>query len=146
MIFKDNLICLPVEADTGLKSVLGDHFRSAGYHFLYDTDSGDWEVVESPRYERGRCRSSGDLVRPKVASVLARGIGRHAYLSMMKQGVSIWMTHAQTVGEALHAWRSGFLVPLLESQLGDHTQHCKKGRSARGLPNLRETRNQSYYC
>ncbi len=136
MVFNDSLICLPVVDDSGMESVLSDHFRSSEYHFLYDTVSMTWQVVGQTRFEKGCCGSSGVLVKPKLSAVLVHGIGRKAYLAMIKKGVSVWMTKARTVGEALQAWQSGLLVPLLEAELRDHIQHaqythyCEKRRPA----------------
>lgn len=126
MIFHDSLICLPVTENAGIESRLSTHFRSADYHCLYDTVSGTYQVMKQSSFERGGCQLVDRLVRSRVASVLVQDIGRNAYLNLMEQGVSVWITKAQTVAGALKAWRAGLLVPLFESQLIDHMQYCKK--------------------
>lgn len=126
MVFNDSVIGIPVMGDAGMESVLSGHFRKSACHFLYDTVSMSWQVVRGTHYEKGCCHAVGDLVRPKMSAVLVRGIGGNAYHALLKRGVSVWLTKARTAGEALDAWRSGLLVPLLESELADRQRHGGK--------------------
>ncbi|MCP5537899.1 MAG: NifB/NifX family molybdenum-iron cluster-binding protein [Akkermansiaceae bacterium] len=133
MIYHDSYICLGVDRDAGLDSVLGKHFGRSAYDFLYDTVTDDWEVVGRPLMERGCYKASRAMVWPRIASVFTRGIGHHAYHTLLKRGISVWLTPTRTVGETLDAWRSGLLVPLLETQLGGHLQHCQQWHQDREL-------------
>ena len=151
MISKDNLICLPVIRDEGLDSKLSKHFGRAPYHLLVDTKTGETELLIKllTGQGRGQCEGEGQglgigggvgfdpsnncehkqcqpiepLLELKVGAVLCRGFGRGAYEKMKRNGISVWITEADTVGEALNDWRDGQLLPVLESQLCSGNHH-----------------------
>ncbi|MBT8044490.1 MAG: NifB/NifX family molybdenum-iron cluster-binding protein [Verrucomicrobiae bacterium] len=120
---------------------MSEHFRSAAYHLLYDTVSMHWQVKRWTQAEKKCFSSIGVLVRPRLSAVLVHGIGWNAYFTMLRKGVSVWMTKAQTAGEALQAWQSGLLVPILEEELCDNISRCEKGRAAGDSPGLLEKSN-----
>ena len=153
MISNDNLICLPVIRDEGLDSKLSEHFGRAPYHILVDTKTGETELLIKLLTGQGRtqwqCHGEGQglgtgggvdfeppvkcgdrkcqpvepLLERKVSAVLCQGFGRGAYEKMKRHGISVWITKADTAGEALQDWRDGKLLPVLESQLCSGNHH-----------------------
>ena len=151
MISNDNLICLPVIQDEGLDSKLSKHFGRAPYHLLIDTKTGETELLiklltgqgrrqchgegqglgtpigdghgHGHGRDHGKCQPVEPLLERKVGAVLCRGFGRGAYEKMKRNGISVWITKADTAGEALKDWREGKLLPVLEDQLCSGKHH-----------------------
>lgn len=151
MISNDNLICLPVIRDEGLDSKLSKHFGRAPYHLLVDTKTGETELLiklltgqartqchakgqglgagggvsfePSTQSDHEKCQPVEPLLERKVSAVLCQGVGRGAYEKMKRYGISVWITKADTAGEALQDWRDGKLLPVLESQLCSGKHH-----------------------
>jgi len=141
MISNDSIICLPVIGDDGLDSKMSKHFGRAPYHLLVDTETGETELLiklltgqgmaqchgegqgagvgccSEVSHEHGKCQPVEPLLERKVGAVLCQGFGRGAYQKMKRNGISVWITKAGTVKEALQDWRDGKLVPMLDREL-----------------------------
>jgi len=149
MILNDHLICFPVIQDKGLDSKLSKHFGRAPFHLLANikteetelliklpTDQGEQQCCgKEQRGDRSgsvhfdpnhkQCQPVKALLNKHVSAVFCQGFGRKAYDQLISHGISVWITQADTVGEALQDWKDGKIRPVLEDQLSDILPHSR---------------------
>lgn len=125
VIVRHPLISLPVSKKGDLDSPLSPYFKRAKYQLVYNTLTESWHINTQARFARKFCQTpDSHLITENVSAVLVKNIGRNLYLNMIAQGISVWITSAQSAGEAIRAWQNGELLPLHEHQLNIHKNHC----------------------
>jgi len=128
-------IYIPVHDNREGDSPISDHFGSAPYFVLADTVTGDIRTVENRRHdhEHGACKPIDHIDLEAVEAVVCRGMGRRALASLVKGGIRVLTTTAQTAGEAIARARDGALHELtLDEACGGHAhRHERRGRHER---------------
>ena len=107
-------LCIPTVDARGANGPLSDHFGSAPYFTLVDSDTGETEVVANPHahHPAGRCETAAGLPGLGVEAVICHGLGRRALDHLGRLGMPVMVTDADRVASALSAFRVGALVPL----------------------------------
>jgi predicted Fe-Mo cluster-binding NifX family protein len=107
-------IWIPTADDRGIDSRLYDHFGRAPFLALADTESGAVDVIRNAehRHDGGRCRPIEHVDVARADTVVCQGMGKRAVASLRKGGVDVWITSADTVGEAIAETRAGRLKKL----------------------------------
>ena len=77
-------ICIPTSGKNGLHEPIHDHFGSALYFTIYDTDNKSIEVVANlnNQHENGSCIPTQSLEEKNVDIVISGGMGTRA-ISML---------------------------------------------------------------
>ena len=119
------ILCMPTMDGTGLDDRLSGHFGSAPYFTVVESGTGRTEVIANghARHEHGHCRPTQSLQGRGVEAVVCRGLGRRALARLNGEGITVLVTEAETVVEALKAYVSGAVVPL------DEAGACQGGHS-----------------
>lgn len=107
-------ICIPTADERGLDSRLYDHFGSAPYYAVVDTESGDVDMVRNTGHHHGHghCRPIAHIDTSRAEAVVCQGMGKRAVASLEKGGVEVWVTSADTVRDAVTGVRDGTLKKL----------------------------------
>jgi predicted Fe-Mo cluster-binding NifX family protein len=107
-------ICIPSQDDQGLRSEVHEHFGSAPWFTFADTESSTAKPVPNPscHHHPGSCQHIPLLRGRQVEAVVGRGIGRKACQSLREEGIEVYASEKQTVGEVLEELASGQLVPM----------------------------------
>jgi predicted Fe-Mo cluster-binding NifX family protein len=107
-------ICIPTEDKNGPQSRINDHFGSAPYFALADTESGDVHVTPNAggHHGHGQCEPIKHIDTNQLDAVVCRGLGKHALVTLTKGGVEVWKTYADTVRDAIEDAREGRLEKL----------------------------------
>lgn len=94
-------ICLPIKENKGLESVPYDHFGSAPYFLIYDTESGDVKVVDNRdlNHEHGMCRPLQALGGEDIDAVVVGGIGQGALMKLNMQGIVVYQAAPGSVSD-----------------------------------------------
>jgi predicted Fe-Mo cluster-binding NifX family protein len=119
---------MPTAHDRGHAAPLADHFGSAPYFTLVDSESGTTEVIPNAhaRHAPGSCDAARSISARHVDAVVCLGLGRRALASLEQAGIPVYVASAGTVAGALDAFVAGRL-PRLQAEAacgGGHGHHC----------------------
>jgi len=89
-------VCVPAETDEGLQSKLYDHFGSAPYFIIYDTERSAIDVIYNTNksHIHGRCHPLSVINDHKIDAVLCRGIGLKALLKLRDTGIKVYKSES----------------------------------------------------
>ena len=133
-------ICIPSQDDRGLESEVHDHFGSAPWFTIVNTENDQAKPVRNPSCHQsvGSCHHIDMLRAKNVAVVVSSGMGRRAWSSLSEAGITVLAAPAWGVKEIMAAVKEGDAPPLaLESACsGGHEHHDGHGHGhglGRGL-------------
>ncbi|MDK2893661.1 MAG: hypothetical protein PWQ21_463 [Thermotoga sp.] len=97
-----------------LSSMVSDRFARAEYFIIYDTESGNVEVVENTIAD---AHGTGPKVVQSLVSkgaeyLIASNVGRNAFETLKAAGVKVYRFEGGTVQEAIDAFSEGRLEEL----------------------------------
>lgn len=118
-------ICIPVEADEGLDSLVCGHFGSAPTFMVVDTDTGDCCAIANgnPHHGHGMCAPLQSLQGERIDGMVVGGIGRGALNKFDAAGIRVYLTEHETVGEVVAAFKVGSLRSMPPSMACAHHGH-----------------------
>jgi predicted Fe-Mo cluster-binding NifX family protein len=121
-------LCIPTVRDRGRETPLADHFGSAPYFTLVDSETEVMEVLPNTHaaHAPGSCDAVRAIAAHHVDAVVCLGLGRRALASLESAGIAVFVSSAGTVGGAVDAFRDGRL-PRLQTEAacgGGHGHHC----------------------
>lgn len=132
-------ICIPTRDERGMQSELFDHFGSAPFFTVVESESGQVEVTrnDDTHHGRGACHPLRQLGSHAIDAVVCQGMGRRAIASLKEAGVRV-LTLDRDVGRSVQdvvaAAREGRLKPLAEEdacrghgQGGGHGNRHRRG-------------------
>src|SRR3989339_327987 len=107
-------ICLPVNENNGLNSTLSEHFGSAPYFMIVDTDSNDCISVlnNNQHHAHGMCRPLEILGHEKFDGIVVGGIGAGALNKLMAAKIKVYKTGYTTIRETVEAFKGNQLVEV----------------------------------
>lgn len=123
-------LCLPTLDDRGREAALAEHFGSAPYFTLVDSKTGQLQVVANRTTDHApfTCDAVEALGTQDVAAVICLGLGRRAFAGLRDSGISVFVTDATRVGEAVDDFRNDRLRRMTEAGAcrgGHHKgRHC----------------------
>lgn len=85
-------ICIPIQEDKGLDSIVYNHFGSAPFFLIYDLEKEEMKVIENEdlHHAHGMCQPLKALGGETVEAILVGGIGAGALMKLNNQGVSAY--------------------------------------------------------
>ena len=125
-------LCIPTEDAAGLTARISDHFGSAGWFTLVDSETGAVRSVANPHHEHrpGTCDAARSISGLGAGAVVCIGVGRRAFASLRQAGIPVYLTESSSVADALAEFRMDILLPLAEEEacsggrgLGRHHRH-----------------------
>ena len=121
-------VCMPTVHDRGHAAPLANHFGSAPYFTLVDSESGATEIIPNThaRHAPGNCDAARSIGACHVDAVVCLGLGRRALASLEQAGIPVFVSSAGTVAGALDAFVAGRL-PRLHAEAacgGGRGLHC----------------------
>ncbi|MFC1480231.1 NifB/NifX family molybdenum-iron cluster-binding protein [Candidatus Omnitrophota bacterium] len=119
-------ICIPTKTKEGLKSKVCDHFGSALFFTIYDTDSNGIEVLDNSNqhHVHGSCHPLSVLNGQEIDAVVCRGMGLRAINSLNQGGIKAFRAVASTVEEIANKYRNGELEEMTpDIACQDHDCH-----------------------
>ena len=107
-------ICIPTRDDGGAAAVIHDHFGSAPFFTLVDTDGGDVTVLpnSNAHHAHGTCHPLAQLAGKDIQAIVVRGIGRRALESLHASGLKAYRPDGATVADTLPALLKGELAEI----------------------------------
>jgi predicted Fe-Mo cluster-binding NifX family protein len=83
------LTCIPTKGPDGLDDTISDHFGSAPFFTIYDTDSDQITIVENrnAHHDHGTCHPMNQLAKHDIDCVACVGMGRRAIEALNSEGI-----------------------------------------------------------
>lgn len=103
-------VCIPTAGEGGLDDQVGEHFGRAPTYTIYDTETGEVEVLPNTSEHLGGSGLPVELLaQAGVDVVLCAGIGSRALSLLSQYGIEVCTGAIGTARQALEAWRAGRL-------------------------------------
>lgn len=108
-------IAFPSETDKGFESPVFNHFGSANFFLLVDSESGEIEAVlnQDLDHQHGKCQPLKALGGREVDAVVVGGIGGTAMTKLKKSGALVYRAEDGTVMENLELLKAGKLKEFM---------------------------------
>ena len=121
-------ICIPTVDDLGLQGKPSDHFGSAPFFTVVDTDSGSCEVIANGGHGHGgRCAPTDLIGEHGIDAVVCRGMGGPARASINALGIDVLRADGESVAEISTAAGQGKLQRLGADQACGGHHHGSMG-------------------
>lgn len=96
-----------------LEAPVDIRFGRASRFLIYDTDTGDYEVIDNSQNKKAvqgaGIQASQNIARAGVKAVVTGHCGPKAFRVLEQAGVTVYQTDPVTVGEALKRFNAGTL-------------------------------------
>jgi predicted Fe-Mo cluster-binding NifX family protein len=108
------LACIPTNGNAGLADTVSDHFGSAPYFTLVDSETGEVTVIENRdhHHRHGMCQPLAQLAGHNIDCVVCSGMGRRAVGGLKKAGIKVYNAGGENVGQVIDKIKSGELVEM----------------------------------
>lgn len=123
-------LCIPVEEDKGLESLIHGHFGSAPLFVEVDTETLAVEALSNSDrvHVHGACHPMKALAGRRPEAVLVGGIGPGALMGLRQAGIAVFRAPQGTVADGIRLLKAGELPELTEqATCGGHqgtTESC----------------------
>ncbi|MFC1475803.1 NifB/NifX family molybdenum-iron cluster-binding protein [Candidatus Zixiibacteriota bacterium] len=121
------LACIPTNGNTGREDTVSDHFGSAPYFTLFNTDDQQVAVVDNrnAHHSHGTCHPLNQLAKHRINCIVCLGMGRRAIEALNAEGIKIYHAESQAVGEVIDKIKANELTEI------DPVKACR-GHGQRG--------------
>lgn len=108
-------VCFPVQLDSGIDSIVYNHFGSAPAFIIVDTDEAGAATVNNNdlHHEHGACNPFMALGSNRVDAVIVGGIGGGALGKLTADGIRVYRSMAETVKENIALLLQGRLPEMM---------------------------------
>ncbi len=119
-------LCMPTIGNRGLAEEVYNHFGSAPYFTIYNTDTKELTVLENnnERHDHGMCRPLEIIDGHKIDAILTSGMGRRAVQILNDGGIKLFLLEGRNVEQAVKNYEANKLRELTaENACGGHGCH-----------------------
>ena len=104
-------VCIPTNGNAGLEDTVCDHFGSAAYFTIYNSESGELTILEngSADHTHGSCQPRTKLGDHEINAVICGGMGRRAIEALNAEGIRIFHADSSDVKQVVEQIKSGNL-------------------------------------
>lgn len=108
------LVCIPTKGNAGLDDEVFDHFGSAPFFTLYDSENGELKIVENrnAHHDHGTCHPMNQLMKYRINSVVCSGMGRRAIEALNSEGITTYQADSEKVCDVIENIKSGKLSEI----------------------------------
>jgi predicted Fe-Mo cluster-binding NifX family protein len=107
-------ICIPTVDKNGLEAKACEHFGSAPYFTVYDSESGTVNIIENKNahHSHGMCHPLGALGQFSIDAVVCSGMGKRAVEQLNKRGIKAFLAEGETVSDVVKKYKTGELKEI----------------------------------
>lgn len=107
-------IALPTMGNEGPKEKVHDHFGSASYFTVWDSETNSIEAFasENEHHAHGSCQPLQAIANLRVDAILTGGMGMRAVMICNQGGMKVYRIAGETVQEAVELFKKGELKEL----------------------------------
>lgn len=105
-------ICIPVKENTGLESIPYNHFGSAPFFLVVDTETNDITAINNGdlNHEHGKCQPIKAIGGADIDVVLVLGIGAGAINKLNSMGVKVFKANPTSLKENIDLFNDNKLL------------------------------------
>ncbi len=118
-------LCIPIENNEGVNSLVYGHFGSAPFFLIYDTETQTHDAIPNAgaHHVHGMCNPLNALQNLTIDAVVCRGMGMRAILKLQEAQIRAFRTDDLTVQDVIAALENNTLAEMtIENACKDH--HC----------------------
>ncbi|OHB76500.1 MAG: hypothetical protein A2Z25_11420 [Planctomycetes bacterium RBG_16_55_9] len=119
-------ICIPTMDGRGRDAELCEHFGSAPYFTIYDSETDAYETLDNAdrEHEHGTCHPMNGLKSKGIDCVVCKGLGRRALEKLNSSGINVFRTDGSTVRDIAENFSAGKLDKIdAENACQEHRCH-----------------------
>ncbi|HOW87637.1 MAG TPA: NifB/NifX family molybdenum-iron cluster-binding protein [Candidatus Omnitrophota bacterium] len=107
-------ICIPTQTKEGKSAQVYEHFGSAPYFTVYDTDKNTAEIIDNANqhHSHGMCHPMSALAGKKIDVVVTGGMGGRAVQKLNEGGIKVYRAVPGTVEHLIAQFLKGGLPEL----------------------------------
>lgn len=119
-------ICIPVNENKGIESIIYNHFGSAPMFLIYDSEKEDVKVLENHdlHHQHGMCQPLKAISGESVDAVIVGGIGMGAISKLSAEGIKVYKADADTLLKNVELFNNGKLAEFSPNNCCSH-HDCK---------------------
>ena len=101
-------LCIPTETNEGKKAQVYEHFGSAPYFTIVDTEKDAVEVIDNvnQHHSHGMCQPMNALIGKKIDAVVTGGMGARAVQKLNEGGIKAFRAIPGTVEEIVKQFKN----------------------------------------
>jgi predicted Fe-Mo cluster-binding NifX family protein len=128
-------LCIPTEDSGGLDARVFEHFGSAPFFTVLDTESEQVELLNNRdlAHQHGQCDPVSSIESREIDAVVCGGLGKRALARLQQVGLKVYVSHAATVRDVLAEQRDGRLrEATMDEACGGHAHGHGQGHGPLG--------------
>lgn len=108
-------IAFPTEVNLGMDSLVFEHFGSANFFVIVDSDTENMDVIlnQDLNHQHGQCQPLKAIGGREIDAVVVGGIGGTAMTKLKNSGKTVFKAAKGTVKENLALFKSGNLSEFM---------------------------------
>lgn len=120
------IICIPTIGNEGQAARVHDHFGSAPFFALCNTETGETETVDNGNlhHAHGMCQPLAVFADRKIDAVVCGGMGARAVQKLNAGGIRAYRALPGTVAEILAQFAAGKLPEITAKNSCGHHPGC----------------------
>jgi len=119
-------ICIPTGTNEGKMAQVHDHFGSAPYFTIYDTEKDTVEIIDNQNshHAHGMCQPLSALAGRHIDAVVCGGMGGRAVQKLNEAGIKAYRAVPGTVADIAGQFAAGGLQEItVENACASHGCH-----------------------
>ncbi len=119
-------ICIPTKTQEGKSAQVHEHFGSAPYFTVYDTENNSIEIIDNANqhHSHGMCQPMSALVGKEIHAVVTGGMGARAVQKLNEGRIKVYRAIPGTVENIVKQFLQGGLQELtIENSCTQHGCH-----------------------
>ena len=107
-------ICIPTETNEGKGAKVYEHFGSAKYFTIYDTEKDAIEIINNSNqhHAHGTCQPMSAIMGKKIDAVVTGGMGARAVQGLNQGGIKAYRAIPGTVADIVSQFTKGGLEEI----------------------------------
>lgn len=128
-------LCIPTEDSAGLDARVCEHFGSAPFFTVVDTDTEQVELLNNRdlAHQHGNCNPVSSIQSRAIDAVVCGGLGKRALARLQQSDLKVYLSDEVTVRAVVAAQRGGELrEATVEEACGGHAHGYGQGQGPVG--------------
>jgi predicted Fe-Mo cluster-binding NifX family protein len=115
-------ICIPTETNNGKNAMVCQHFGSAPFFTIYDSEKNSIEIIDNVQHNHvhGACQPMMALTGKKIDAVITGGMGPRAIQKLNEAGIKTFRANEGNVDEIIKKVIDNKLQELTLNNACDH--------------------------
>jgi len=111
------IICVPTTGNTDFNDNVSEHFGSAPYFAIVNTDTKECEFVKNinEHHSHGNCHPLKNLSSKKFDGIVCGGIGKRAIQMLNDSGIKVYKADGLTINDIVDSFTGGKMKEITDN-------------------------------